>query len=58
MNTERDTVSLGMQFEYGKIRIRKTPNTNIFHTVRVPSNKVGLSFSLVEMEKYYVTETV
>ena len=33
LNTERQSVSLCIQSEYGKMRIRKTPNTNTFHAV-------------------------
>ena len=32
-NTERYSVSLRLQFEWGKIRTRKTPNTDIFYAV-------------------------
>ena len=33
LNTERHSVSLRIQSEYGKIGTRKTPNTDTFHTV-------------------------
>ena len=33
LNTEIYTVNLHIQSEYGKIRTRKIPNTNIFHAV-------------------------
>ena len=33
MNTDRHRVFLGIQSEYGKIRTRKTPNTDTFHAV-------------------------
>ena len=35
LNTERYGVSLRIQSKCGKIRTRKTPNTNIFHEVLV-----------------------
>ena len=34
LNTERYGVFLRIQSEYGKIRTRKTPNTDSFYTVR------------------------
>ena len=34
LNTERYSVSVRIQYKYGKIRTRKTPNTNTFHAVR------------------------
>ena len=33
LNTERYEVSLRIQSKYGKIRSRKTPNTDTFHVV-------------------------
>ena len=33
LNTERCSVSFCIQSKYGKIRTRKTPNTDTFHTV-------------------------
>ena len=33
LNTERYSVSLRIQYKCGKIRTRKTPNTNIFYAV-------------------------
>ena len=34
LNTKRYSVSLRTQFECGKIRTRKNPNTDIFHPVQ------------------------
>ena len=39
MNTERYGVSLGIQSECGKIRTRKTPNTDTFHAVTLINHK-------------------
>ena len=38
LNTERYGVSLHMQYECGKRRTRKTPNTDTFHVVRTDQN--------------------
>ena len=35
LNTERYSVSLRTQSEYGKIRTKKTPNTDTFHGVQM-----------------------
>ena len=35
LNTERHFVPLRIQFEYGKIRTRKTPNTDTFYAARI-----------------------
>ena len=35
LNTERYEVSVSIQSECGKTRIRKTPNTDTFYSVRV-----------------------
>ena len=37
LNTERYGVSLRIQSEWGKMRTRKTPNTDTFHAVNVIS---------------------
>ena len=39
LNTERNGVSLRIQSKYGKIRTRKTPNTDTFHAVLLISAK-------------------
>ena len=35
LNTERYSVSLRIQYECGKIRTRKTPNTDTFYVVEI-----------------------
>ena len=41
LNTERYSVSLHIQSECGKIRTRKTPNTETFHAVVSLANRFG-----------------
>ena len=47
LNTKRYGVSLRIQFEYGKIRSRKTPNTDTFHAVFKKYLKENLIFCVV-----------
>ena len=42
LNTKRYSVSLRIQSECGKIRTRKTPNTDTFHSVHSNSKKYNL----------------
>ena len=41
LNTEIHSVSLRIHSKYGKIQIRKTPNTDTFHAVNVFNNKIS-----------------
>ena len=58
LNTERYVVSLRIQLEYGKIWIRKTPNTDTFdavnsiHLVRTPSFPKIYRFLLPDAHAY------
>ena len=54
LNTERYSVSLSIQAEYGKIRTRKTPNTDTFISM-ITSNSM-LYFILFLCEIFWVRE--
>ena len=41
LNTERYSVSVRIKYEWGKIRARKTPNTDTFHAVSVKTKSAG-----------------
>ena len=47
LNTERYRVSLRIQSECGKIRTRKTPNTDTFYAVIVKVKLLGTSYIIV-----------
>ena len=59
LNTERYSVSLCIQSEYGKIRIRKTPNTDTFHALTAVEKhcfvvlKVNKSVYITKSGKWY-----
>ena len=42
LNTERYSVSLSIQIECGKIRTRKTPNTDTFHALAMIADNIAM----------------
>ena len=44
------------EYECGKLRTKKTPNLDTFHTVNLPSNQKQVATRQIQMMEQYVTE--
>ena len=53
LNTERYSVCLPIQSEFGKMWIRKTPNTDFFHAVILPRIKTVKQYPFTLTESLY-----
>ena len=51
LNTERYSISLRIQAEYGKIQTRITPNTDSFYAMFKTKDNVNGSFNSDELNK-------